>query len=120
MNLNFNAAKPRPDDNVVAYFSTSQIVEQKENICDDDGKIISTRIVRKSFTKVVPFSEFENRDLDCDLFSVENMKAAGVDLFKQQPLTAKLFGATLDQRSDVADQLDNFDYSQLTEQDFHE
>ena len=118
MNLNFNAAKPRPEDNIVSSFVSSDVVEEKENICDENGKIIRSRIVKKSVTKVIPLSAFENKDLPCSLFSVENMKAAGVDLFKQQPTTTKLFGMTLDERSDVSEQLDKFDFDSITEKDF--
>lgn len=118
MIYNFRRAIPREDDNIVHHFETSSLVETIEPVYNDKGKKIKERLVKKVCVKVIPASEFENSDMDCDLFSVENMKKAGVDLFKQAPTPVKIFGADLDARSQVADQLDSFDYSQLTEQDF--
>ncbi len=120
MNINFNAEKPREEDNVVCHFVTSKLEDFEECLCDSKGKVIEKRIVKKPFTEVVPPSAFENKDLPCSLFSVEVQQAAGIDLFKKQPLGVKLYGSDLDTRSEVAEQLDKFDYEQLTEQDFNE
>ena len=120
MIYNFKSAKPHEDDNIVHHFESSSIQDMKEPVYNDKGKKVSERVVKKVITKVIPDSEFENLDLDCDLFSVENLKQAGVDLFKQAPTPVKLFGGDLDSRAAAVDALDNFDYSQLTEQDFNE
>lgn len=118
LNVRFNSEKPCLDDNIIPQFSASYVKEFKIEIRDDNGKLVETRIEKRPFTKVLSSSDFENEDLPCELFSVENMKKAGVDLFKQSPTPVKLFGLSLEDRSAVAEHLDNFDYSQLTESDF--
>lgn len=118
MIYNFRHAIPCEDDNIVHQFETSSLVEMKEPVYNEKGKKVSERLVKKVQVNVIPASEFENSDIDCDLFSVENLQKAGIDLFKQAPTPVKIFGVDLDTRSQVADQLDDFDYSQLTEQDF--
>lgn len=120
MIYNVNVRKPDPSDVIVHHFESSSIVEEKESVVDSEGKKLRDRIVKKVRKVALPSDEFENKGMDCSMFSVENMKAAGVDLFQQSPTPVKLFGGDLDSIGAAKDSLDNFDYSQLTEQDFNE
>lgn len=114
----FHNSSPNPADNIVPTFKTSTPSVEKQNVYDAKGKIVSTKRVRRSVCVPLPADELENKGYSCDLFTVENLKQAGQDPYKMTPTTQKLFGGDLDSVGQVRDSLDNFDYSQLTEQDF--
>lgn len=118
MNVKFRHETPQTSDCIVHQFVSSKVEEIKEDVYNSKGSVVKQITVKRPVKCVIPPSEFENRDLDCALFSVENLKQSGVDLFKQQPITRPLFENDLDARASAVEQLDNFDYDSLNEKDF--
>lgn len=114
----FHHVTPIFDDSLVPRFvrSTAKTVEK---VIEHRGRKIKT-FASVPVVEVIPDEEFENRGIDCSLFSVENLLASGTDLFKMQPITTPFFSPSLEALSDAREQLDNFTPEQLTEKDFEE
>ena len=112
----FKHVVPRPEDVVVPQFVQST-VKSVEKTTERHGRKFK-RIVRTPVVEVISPVTFENRGVDCRLFTVENMLSQGIDLFKQQPITTPFIKASLDDVSKVREECENFDPSNLTEKDF--
>lgn len=116
----FNSLVPDVSDNIVPHFKVTKQSVEKQNVYDSKGKVVSTKRVRKMIASFIPADELENKGFACDLFTVENLKAAGQDPYKMQPTSQKMFGGDIDTIGSAAAALDNFDYDSLTDADFAE
>lgn len=115
-----NNCTPNPADVVVPRFVRSITKEHKQKIFDGKGNVVSERLVKVPSVEEISNEEFENVGLTCDMFDFDTQKAAGRDPFQATPITTPLFGMSLDARSVAIEQLDNFNYDELTEHDFEE
>lgn len=115
MRYRFSHCTPSPDNYVVPAFVQSVRKKVKRNILDEKGHVIGSEIVQLPVVSPIPHEEFENVGLSCDLFTPEVQEESGVDLRSKPPIAVPFFGMTLDQRSSVVDQLENFDYDSLLE-----
>lgn len=111
---------PDPQDYTVPTFHVAKRKKTTCEIKDAKGKVVSKRDSSVLVAEVPSHSEFENLGLSCDLFTVENQQAAGVDLFGKAPIKTPFFTLGLDGRSEATEQLENFDFDSLTEKDFEE
>lgn len=115
-----NHCNPNPADVVVPRFVRSVTKEHKQKIFDRKGNVVLERLVKVPSVEEISNEEFENVGITCDMFDFDTLKAAGRDPFQGTPITTPLFGMSLDARSVAMEQLDNFNYDELTEQDFEE
>lgn len=99
-------------------FVRSELKELNQEIKDSSGKVIATKKVVTPVVSAIDPKEFENEAFACEMFTVENLQRTGFDPFKQRPITTPLFGMTLDTKAAAVDALDNFNYEDLTEEDF--
>lgn len=116
----FNSLKPNVSDNIVPTFKVSQQSIEKQDVFDSKGKVVATKKVRKMISSPIPNDELENKGYSCDLFTVENLKNAGQDPYKMQPITQKMFGGDIDSVGTVTTALDEFNYDSLTDADFED
>lgn len=103
------------DEGLKHVFYRAAQKQVKRKIYDDDGNVVREDFLSVPFQEEIPVEELEHRGVSCDMFTIENMQAAGVEL---SPITKPLFGITIDQRSLITEQVENFDYDSLTEKDF--
>lgn len=104
--LNQKPVTPVPN-NVVAVFVDASIVEVEEPVYNEKGKVIDKRLVKQVKRVVIPRSVLENEGLSCEMFTIENLKKAGVDPFKQTPITSPMLGNSIDSVSFAQQQLND-------------
>lgn len=104
--LNQKPVAPIPN-NVVAQFVDSSIVEVEEPIYNEKGKVIDKRLVKQVKRTVIPRSVLENEGLSCEMFTIDNLQKAGVDPFKQTPITSPMLGNSIDSVSFAQEQLND-------------
>lgn len=118
MNKKFYNCKPRLEDNIVPHFVESDTKLVTQDIRDEKGNVILSKQVKLPFTREIPASEFENVDIDCDMFTFDNLKKSGYDLYKQSPILTPQYRGNLDSVGDAMDYVENLDVTQLTDKDF--
>lgn len=110
------AESPCLEDSPTPSFMVSEVENRKQEIYDAAGVLVSEQIIEVPVQKVIPASDFENKGLKAELFSVENKKAAGVDVFGQKPMTSPFYRNSLDAIGDGIDTLNETDFEQIIDE----
>lgn len=101
----------------VATFLESSIEEMEVPVYNETGKVVNKVIERRVVRKTIPRSVLENEGLSCEMFTVENLQRAGIDVTKQNPITKPLYRGSLDGISAAYDILNDETYLSNLEKD---
>lgn len=106
---------PIQDGTIFEPFCDSHIEDVKEPVYNSKGVIVAYNKKKKVIKEPISVEVLENRGIDCDMFTIDNLNKAGVS---PQQLSMPQITSSLEERSYVQDQLENFDPSILTDKDF--
>lgn len=108
---------PDSADNI--HFVDSVVVRESvpRTAITGDGKKVTLKGVQDVLVdKPIPVEELEHRGVSCEMFTIENLERAGIEM---KQITTPLFTPQLDSLDSFADSIEkNVDVSDLTEKDF--
>lgn len=109
---NINSVKPSLADSPrPSFYRTSKKMAIKK-IYDEHGKVISERETPVCVREIIPQEEFENKGVLASMFSIANLEAAGIE---PKLITTPLFRSTLDNRSEITEAIEGFDFETIVE-----
>ena len=91
-------------------FVESKQIEVKRFITDENGDKSTSEIVKKVVKVPISQDVLENKGLKVEMFTIENLSKAGVDVMHQQPITRPLFRGSLDEVSESINMLNDSEY----------
>lgn len=107
LNSKTKGCKPNPKHTPNPVFVVSTRTKKEYVIRDENGKEIEKIYKSVNECKVVPSSEYANEGITEDMFSVDNLQAAG---FNPQVITKPLICSTLEQRGETINMVDSPDF----------
>lgn len=107
------SCSPCPNETVVPIFCESKIQERLVSICDSDGTKIKEVVSRSPFRSPISNDVLEHSGESCDMYTLENLERAGVNL---TTITIPFYRPSLADASQTLDYLEHFDTNQLIEQ----
>lgn len=111
MGVFLNQKPVQPSHQVPVHeFVESKQVEVKRFFVDENGEKTTSEIVKKIVKIPISNDILENKGLKAEMFTIENLSKAGVDVMRQQPITRPFFRGSLDEMNESINLLNDSEY----------